>query len=64
MMVRSTFRLLPPVVGAYRFCSLRHASNGVFRELATMPLASETRESHDCALLAPPWSKSAGIPDR
>ena len=41
MIVRKRFRFLPPVVGSYRFCSLRHASNGFFRELATMSLASQ-----------------------
>ena len=30
MIVRRRFRFLPPVVGSYRFCSLRHASNGFF----------------------------------
>ena len=34
------FLFLPPVVGSYRFCSLRHASIGFFRELATMSFAS------------------------
>ena len=40
MIVRRRFRFLPPVVGSYRFCSLRHASNGFFRELGTMSFAS------------------------
>ena len=35
------FRFLPPVVGSYRFCSPRHASDGFFRELATMSFASQ-----------------------
>ena len=34
------FRFLPPIVGSYLFCSRRHASNGLFRELATMSFAS------------------------
>ena len=38
--MRKRFRFLPPVIGSYRFCSLRHASNGFFRELATMSFAS------------------------
>ena len=33
--MRRRFRFLPPVVGSYRFCCLRHASNGFFR--ATSP---------------------------
>ena len=40
MIVCRRFRLLPTVVGSYRFCSLRNASHGFFRELATMPFAS------------------------
>ena len=40
IIVRRRFRFLPPVVGSYRFCSLRHASNGFFRELATLSFAS------------------------
>ena len=34
--MRRRFLFLPPVVRLYLFCSLRHASNGFFRELATM----------------------------
>ena len=40
MIVRRSFRFLPRVVGSYRFCSLRHASNEFFRELATMSFVS------------------------
>ena len=40
MIVRSKFGRLPSVVGSNRLCSLRHAANGFFRELATMSLAS------------------------
>ena len=40
MIVRRRFRFLPPVVGSYRFCGLRHASNGFFRELARTSFAS------------------------
>ena len=35
------FAFLHPVVGSYRFCSLREDSNGFFCELATMSLASK-----------------------
>ena len=38
--MRRRFRFLPSVVGPFHFCSLRHASNGFFRELATMSFAS------------------------
>ena len=38
---RSKFIFLPPVVGSCRFCSLRQASNGFFRKLATMSSASQ-----------------------
>ena len=38
--MRSKFRFLPSVVGSYSFCSIRHASNGFFRELATVSFAS------------------------
>ena len=36
MIVRRRFLFLPPVVGSNRFCNLRHASKGFFRELATI----------------------------
>ena len=39
------FLFLPPVVGSYRFCSLRQAYNG-----ATMSFASVIRESHECCV--------------
>ena len=38
--LRRRFLFRPPDVGPYRFCSLRHASNGCFRELATKSFAS------------------------
>ena len=40
MIERRRFLFLRSVVGSYRFCSLRHASNGFFCELATMSFAS------------------------
>ena len=42
MIVRRRFFFLPPVVRSYLFCSLRHDSNGLCRELATMSFASCT----------------------
>ena len=39
--MRRRFRFHPPVVGSNRFSNRRHASNGFFRELATMSFASQ-----------------------
>ena len=41
MIVRRKFLFLPPVVGSERFCSLRHASNGFFHDLATVSFGSQ-----------------------
>ena len=76
MIVRSKFRFLLPVVGSNRFCSLRHASDVLFRELAKLSFASQLVRASECCVdlqkhelqiahtFAPRSSKSAGVRDR
>ena len=45
-MVRRRFPFLPPIVGSYRLCSRRHASNGFFR-VGDNVNRFITRQSHE-----------------